>query len=152
MSLDLIRAEIKTKLESIASIGKVQDYIRHAITWEKIEEFYKDNDKINAWFFRVASTPQSKIASGSIALDRQWNFNLFGFYGLKDVEGTGKVFENIVEDVLDEFSDSQDLVAKVRWPDESPPECALIEERLFVGILCHRAQVNLVYDEQVSFQ
>ena len=41
-----MRQAIKEHLESISSVGKVNDYRRHHIDWTRIAENYVDNNKI----------------------------------------------------------------------------------------------------------
>ncbi len=151
MSLALIRTEIKAKLDSISNVGKVNDYRRHHVDWEKIAESFIDGGRINGWFFEWISAPQTKVASGSIVLTRSHGFRIWGLYSLKDNVESAKTFEGIVEEVLNEFSNDQDLISKVRWPDNAPPTLISMDERVFVGVLCHRCQIGLTYNEQLAF-
>lgn len=152
MSLTLIREAIKAKLDSIDNVGEVNDYRRHHITWEKIIENFTDSTgKVNGWFFEWLAAPQTKEASGSIVLTRSHSFRIWGVYSLKDNVASAKTFEGIVEEVLNEFSNDQDLMIKVRWPDDSPPSLVNMDEVGFSGVLCHRCQIGLTYNEQVAF-
>jgi len=151
MSLELIRAKIKSKLESISGIGNVQDYSRHTVNWDEVETFFKKDGRLHLWEIGWASGSQEKTFSGCLALKRIHRFEIVGVYALKDAVASAKTFENLVEDVLDEFTKEEELISKVRWPEDEPPNLASIEERMFVGALCHRALINLVYEEQVSF-
>jgi hypothetical protein len=150
MSLSAIRAEIKSKLESVTGIGQVQDYRRHTIDWNEIATLFKSGSKINGWIIDWTSAPQTKEASGSIILNRRHTFRVWGLYSLKDNVASAKTFDDLVEAILNEFSKDQDLIQYVRWPDDAPPGIVAMDEQMFTGVLCHRAQLALVYEEQVE--
>lgn len=152
MSLSTIRAAIKTELESISNVGKVQDYRRHHIDWDKIISSFVDGGKVNAWIIEWRDAAGDKIAVGSLVVERRHTFRLFGLYSLKDLTESAKTFEDIVEEVMDQFDklDNQTLTTGVRW--FVPSRLQSIDEGLFAGILCHRAEVILSFSERLTNQ
>ncbi len=149
MSVQEIRNNIKSKLESL-DIAKVQDYRRHTVDWDEVAEFFKKNGRINGAIISWRDMTPTKEASGSIAIRRQHTFRIDWMYSLRDDTGSQKTFENLVEDALDEFDKEQDLPnAKARWFE--PARLVGITEGMFSGVLCHRAEIILSYEELIGF-
>jgi len=147
MSWSNIRAQIKTELEKISDVGKVNDYRRHLVSWEKIAEGFLDNGKINGWIIDWSSMRGQKESDTPPVIRRFHTIRIWGLYGLKDVVASAKTFEGIVEDVIDHFDALQDLGGgtKARWSE--PARIESMDEAMFVGVLCHRAQILLSYFE-----
>jgi hypothetical protein len=149
MSLSTIRAAIKTELESISNVGKVQDYRRHHIDWDKIVASFVDDGKVNAWIIEWRDAVGTEIAGQSSVIERRHTFRLFGLYSLKDLTASAKTFEGITEEVMDQFDklDNNILTAGVKW--FAPARLQSVDEGLFAGILCHRAEVILSFSERI---
>jgi len=147
MSLSTIKTAIKTKLEAIDNVGKVQDYRRHHIDWDKIISSFVDNGKVNAWIIEWRDAAGDKIAVGDLVVERRHTFRLFGLYSLKDLTASAKTFEGIVEEVMDAFDKNETLASGVRW--FAPSRLQSIDEGMFAGILCHRAEVILSFSERI---
>lgn len=149
MSLSIIRATIKTELESIDNIGKVQDYRRWHIDWDKIVSSFVDDGKVNAWIIEWRDAVGTEIAGQSSVIERRHTFRLFGLYSMKDLTASAKTFEGIVEEVMDEFDKLPNniLATGVKW--FAPARLQNIDEGMFAGILCHRAEVILSFSERI---
>lgn len=151
MSWELIRTRIKAVLDGIDSVGKVNDYRRHHIDWDKIAENFKDGGRINGWIIDWSGFTPTKEASGSIAIKRAHLIRIWGLYSLRDSIATSKTFENIAEEVVDAFDALELLGGDTRARMEAPAKLLPIEEAMFAGVLCHRCQILLNYSELVVF-
>jgi len=148
MSLQEIRDDIKTKLVSL-DITKVQDFRRHTVDWDEVATFFKKNGRINGAIISWRDMTPAK-ESDPLAIRRQHTFRIDWMYSLRDDTASQKSFENLVEDALDEFDKEQDLPnAKARW--FAPARLVGITEGMFAGILCHRAEIILSYEELIGF-
>ena len=151
MSVAQIRADIKTKLESIENVGKVSDYRRHTVDWEEIAKNFKEGGRINGWIIEWNDMTPTLVATGSIAIQRKHTFRIWGLYSLRDDTASAKIFEGIIEEVCDEFDKERDLPnARARWFE--PSRLVGINEGLFAGVLCHRSEIILSYEELIGFQ
>ncbi len=151
MSWALIRARVKVVLESIDSVGQVNDYRRHHTDWDKIAEDFIDGGRINGWIIDWNGFTPTKEASGSIAIKRVHLIRIWGLYSLRDVTASSKTFENIAEEVVDAFDALEDLGGVTKARMEAPAKLMPIEEAQFAGVLCHRCQILLNYAELVAF-
>lgn len=149
MSLQEIRDDIKTKFDSL-DIAEVQDYRRHTVDWDEIAANFKKGGRINVAFISWNDMTAIKEASGSVAIRRQHTFRIDWLYSLRDDTASQKSFENLVEDAMDEFDKEQDLpTAKARWFE--PARLVGITEGMFSGVLCHRAEIILSFEELIGF-
>jgi hypothetical protein len=155
MSYSTIRAVVKSTLEGISTIEKVQDYRRHHVEWDKIATSFKDtNNRIHGWIIEWDSADPELEASGSRVYSYIHTIRLIGLYSLVDIDATGKTFEDECDTILDTFNALEWLesgstkVARI----QEPAILENIDEAEFVGVLCHRAFIILKYNEQRSYQ
>jgi hypothetical protein len=158
MSYNALATTIKTQLETISTIEKVQDYGRHTVDWDKIAELFKDsNNRIHAWIIEWNNVDPELIATGSRAISYPHNMTLWGLFGLKDTAETQKTLQTEVDAVLDLFNGQKDLIDSVTstikyiMPDDDLCSLTSIDHATFSGVLCNRAQVNLSYEELRSY-
>lgn len=157
MSFSDVRTAVKTVLEAMTTIGdpKVQDYRRHAVSWEKIAAAFLDNsNRINAWIIEWTSVEPVLLATGSRVYTYPHFIRLWGLYGLRDDTATGKTFEDYCDNILDEFNGTAELQygsTKARIVDDNPAALEEFDEAEFVGVLCHRARIKLNYQEQRAY-
>jgi len=142
---------VKEVLESVSGIGQVNDYRRHHADWNKIAESFRSGGKINGWIIDWNGFTPTKEASGSIAIKRVHSIRIWGLYSLKDNVASAKTFEDLAEAVVDAFDALEELGDSTKARMESPARIEAIEEAMFAGALCHRAQIILSYSELVAF-
>jgi hypothetical protein len=159
VALDTIQDEIKNILEGVSGIGMVHDYERWADTWEKLLELFRDsNKKINGWTFTRRTTKRQRTTLGET--EKAHIFVLQGIYSLNDADGSEKVFQNIIENVVEAFDENQtlnDTCLSIN-PDWGPMDGAvgvqvdLVENRMFgkTKILCHFADCRLCALETIA--
>jgi hypothetical protein len=157
MSFSDVRTAVKNTLEAMTTIGspKVQDYRRHAISWEKIAAAFLDNsNRINVWIIEWSGVAPELIATGSRVYRYPHSIRLWGLYGLRDDTATGKTFEDYCDLILDEFNGTEKLesgTTKARIVQDAPASLEDFDEAEFVGVLCHRARIRLNYEEQRAY-
>ena len=154
MSYSTLRAFVKTTLEGINTIEKVQDYRRHHVEWDKIASSFKDsNNRIHAWIIEWDNSEPELEAVGSRVFSYIHTVRLIGLYSLNDTNATGKTFEDECDSVLDEFN-------AVEWITNNgsnfarlhePAKLDSIDEAEFSGVLCHRAFISMQFNETRSY-
>ena len=149
MSVASIRALVKEKLESIDNVGKVQDYRRHHINWDKIIADVVEDGRVNACIIDWNSATGEKRASGSMLVQREHEFRVWFIYSLKDSIASAKTFDNIVEEIMNEFDQEQNLSSYVRWT--VPAKLQSNQEAFYSDIFVHRAEIILTLEEAVAF-
>jgi hypothetical protein len=150
-TLAQIRAAIKAKLEAVANIGQVHDYERFAAREADFQALYKDatDGRIRGWNFYRVSTPERDLDIGEVRRLHTWR--LTGFLSLDDADATGKSFDDLVESIATAFRTDRTLgglIIDMKDMDNefgpSGVQTDSIEPVMFVGVLCHRAQLTLV--------
>jgi hypothetical protein len=153
MSYSQIRSVVKSTLEGISTIEKVQDYKRHHVEWDKIATSFKDsNNRIHGWTILWGGAEPIIAATGSRVYDYIHRIRLVGVYSLIDNDATAKVFEDECDTVLDTFNAIEWLTSgntKVARMEE-PAVLEEPDEAMFVDVLCHRATIVLTYKEPRS--
>jgi hypothetical protein len=146
-----IRAVIKTRIETVADIGKVNDYERYAREMSALKMLYVANiggsDQLRGWYFRRATKQETYLDLQRWVVVNNWTIR--GFMALDDSAGSEKTFDDLVEAVCDKFDMDPELITGA-----DPCEVILDEERggvqvpesgpvLFAGVLCHSARLTL---------
>lgn len=96
MSLSLIRAAIKAKIETVvtANIGTVYDYKRFCNDLATYKELFIRDSKVNTWEIeRDAFSRIERGGAGGIEVPTH-NFIIRGFFSVYDALGSDKVFQD----------------------------------------------------------
>lgn len=148
MSVSAIRAQIKIELESITELSgiTIHDYERRVDNWTDIEEQFKNNNRIHTWlvYWNTATTGMDTTFKGPTPV---WQFQIQGFYSLKDASATEKTFDDISEAVFNHFSNLRRIIAGTRVVSLNIAN----DEVLFAGILCHRSTITLNVEERNDY-
>ncbi len=158
MSYRALATTVKAQLETISTIEKVQDYGRHTVDWEKIAELFKDtDDRIHVWIIEWNNVDPELIATGSRAISYPHNMTLWGLMSLKDNVATQKTLEDEADSILDLFNAQKNLIDSVSsttkyiMPDDELCSLSNMDHAKLSGVLCNRAQMELVYEELRSY-
>lgn len=165
--MNTIRDAIADRLGSVSGVGRVHKTLRHLVNPTELSGAYVVDGVVNAWEIAYLDTPVNNYNSGiANEIHRVRQFRLIGIYGAKESESSSSgsttasriTFENMVDDVLDEFSRIDmsygvDTTRKNAYYMASQPEPARligIDERMVqVGqgqVLCHRAEIRVLVD------
>jgi len=150
MSLANIRAEYKSILSGVTTVGVVHDYERWSVDWSKFLVQFKDaaTGKIKGWTITREKTIEA-FTSGPGA-ERKHAFVIRGYLALDDTAGSEKTFQDLVETVCDTFRPKTTLNGKVEQV-EAPLQVDLVEVRLFGAVLCHYCELRQTVEELLTF-
>ena len=146
-----IRAAIKTKLDAVAGIGKVNDYERYAKDASRMQALYVDGatERLNGCFVAHRATDRLSQGLGRYTVTHRWELRFFR--SLDDVDATEKSFDTLLETVAGAFQTDENLGGLISSTvigegDNAGPAGVQIEEKnavLFCGVLCHAARGTL---------
>jgi len=160
MSLDLIRAAIKTIMEDVSGIGKVHDYQRLTHEWKQYQKLFTKDDIVNMWEIERAEVRRWVEATQGPAggVERVIHtFILRGFYRVNDTQESDKTFQNLVEGVCQAFRTKPTLkvsgtsYAEVVHESEERPIVGIIYKDFLGAVLCHVADISVSVQEKVTF-
>lgn len=148
----IIAADIKTKLETVPGTGIIHDYERQAADLKKFIELFKAPDgKICGWEITRRAVPEHQ--RGAVMAHHQ--MLLHGYMGLQDAAATGRVFQDLCDDIRDKFR-AADSPAGATWeyrngdePEKTPVQVELINDRMFSNVLCHHAVISISVTERI---
>lgn len=145
-----IREQLRLRLETISSVGVVNDYPRNNIKHEDIESNFFANGKLNAWNLRWNNARGTKETGNSLFVSRRHSVIITGYYGIEDAVASAKTFEDIIEDVMNEFDKSHDVdTATGSTQARFYEACSLNinDEFMFSNWLVHRCEIELFIQE-----
>ena len=147
MSQATIRARIKVVLDTVANKGATHDYLRWAVKQVDFETLFKatvgGTDQVRGWEIAYRGFTQEEPHLGRSADQyRAHRFQLDGYLALDDSAETEKTFAALAEAVCNALDADATLNDASLSLYRTPTQLA-IDERLFAGVLCHHAQVDL---------
>ena len=153
MSISAIRATIYSAVNGVTDVGKVYDYERWANEWDDFLTLFKttigSTVQVRGWevsYRGFANQPPMDFSGQHIRAHR---FAVMGYMGLDDSKATEKTFANLAEDVADAIDADATLHGASYYYvidvgiDEHEP-------RMFGGVLCHYALINVIVEEVAS--
>ena len=159
MSLDIIRAELKTILEGVSGMGKVHDYQRLTHEWKTYQKLFTKDSLVNMW--EIERPEVSRWIAATLGpnggVERViHHFILRGFYRINDEQESEKTFQNIVEGVCQSFRAVPQLAltdppAEMVYESDKSPLGATVFKDMLGVVLCHVAEVNISVQEKVTF-
>ncbi len=140
MSVDTMRSAIKTNMEAVSGIGSVLDHVVWTDSWEFIYENFRDaaGDRVHVWFIGLGNSPQPILRNG--IRERNYIFNLIGYYSLKTSNESSKTFENVVDAILNKFDGQASIGAGLT---HIPPTLVAITNTIYVQHAAHTAQIQI---------
>lgn len=141
-----IRGAIKTRLQGVAAVGKVNDYERFAARDKEFQDLYKDaaSGQIRGWNLHRQAKIETSGAVGRNVIVNRWT--LRGFMALNDAAASAITFDNLVEAVCDAFRADETLGGVVASTVTENAAGIQVEESvpvMFAGVLCHSARLTL---------
>lgn len=152
MALADIRSAIKTAMQTVASIGVVNDYEPHATREETVRTFFKSAALayLRGWSITREMTPELNAnthqnASAHLIVIR-------GYQALDTAGATEKDFQDLVETVRVELRKAMrttyGLGAAVVLVGE--PSVRIFEPRSFAGVLVHYVEITQSVTEHLD--
>ncbi len=145
MSDAILRANIKTKLETVSGIGIVYDYERFAADDGRFIELFKhSNGKIMGWEITRNAVPKIEPRGGKFRVTHAYLIK--GYYGLRDADRSEVAMNVIVDAVLLTFMSAKTTGAA----SHTLPRVNTIHARTFGQVLCHYAEIAIDVPEIVE--
>jgi hypothetical protein len=140
-----IRQKIYTEISAITDIGMIYDYERWAIDWVTFINLFKNpvSGRILGWEIGRKGAPATYDSNAEETTTHQYVIR--GFMGLKDADGTEKLFNAKIEDIRDKFRFNFTLDGLCEMA--GPLSANIIEPRMFGGVLCHYCELDLPVQE-----
>lgn len=148
MSEALNRQAIYNILRALPNIGKVYDYDRNAVDWDKFIELFKDapSGRILGWEISRGSAQAEKISS--IEEESSHGFIIRGYMGVKDADKSELLFNAKLEQIRAAFRGNNTLGGLCL--DISALSASVIDVRTFGTVLCHYAELRLTVTELLT--
>jgi len=147
MSVSLIRAGIKAKIETVAGTNKVLDYVVWTDDWQTIyEKFAEGTSRVNTWMVGLGSSGLAVIGNGY--KERPYTFNIIGYYSIKSSDETSKTFEDLIASILDAFDGTNSV--SVGSVITTPMSVAGITNTMYVQHPCHSVNMSITITDKVA--
>ena len=145
MSEAIIRQKIYSEILEIADIGKVYDYERWTADWQAFINLFKDSvsERILGWEIGRKGAPAEYDDNAEEMTSHQ--FFIRGYMGLKDADGTEKLFNAKIELIRAKFRFNFTLDGLCEMA--GPVSADIIELRMFGNVLCHYCELSLPVQE-----
>ena len=147
MSVATIRTGIKTKMESVSSVNKVLDYVVWTNDWQVIyDKFAEGTDRVNVWMVGLNASPSAVVSAG--VRERQYVYNIVGYYSIKTSDETSKVFEDMIDGIINAFdadnsiANGSELISKINL--------TAINNTIFAQHPCHTAVMSLTVTDRTA--
>jgi hypothetical protein len=152
MSDTVIRANLKTTVESVSNIGNVYDYLRWTALYDdflvKVKDTIGGTDLLRLWMITSAGFDQAENRGDdieSIAIPRTHHYRIFGYGQVDDANGSEKTFYTLTEAVVNVLN--LNAVTLTNLPtaiieNVSIAQLGTFEHRMFGSVLCHFARID----------
>ena len=154
MSEALIRAQIKTIMETVPGIGVVYDYERYA---RSLADYFKlmtpvGQDSVKGWVIHREKTDSRQITMGLLGqIERVHSFRIAGILEMDDVAGSEKNFQEILDGIFTAFKANGTLNGSATSHEQIQiDEVTVCLEDEFGGSLYHVADCSLTVTERVD--
>jgi hypothetical protein len=155
LSESLIRAQIKTILESVSGIGVVHNYVRYPRSAGDLLKIMTNTSGIvNGWTISRSTTPSKPITLGPFGLiERDHNFHISGLYEMDDTAASEITLQAICDAIFDVIKSKPTLNGTAIRHDQIQIESIsfiLIGQDEKTADLYHTAELSLVAYERVT--
>jgi hypothetical protein len=145
MSEQTIRQQIFTTLQTVPNIGKVYDYERWSVDWNKFISLFKDNASGRILGWEIGRSAGQGQFLNQIEEERTHHYSIRGYMGVQDADATEKLFNALIESISTTFRGSLDLNGACM--QASALSAAVIDTRSFGSVLCHYCELQLTATE-----
>ncbi len=143
MSVSTIRSDIKAKLISVPEVKNVKDFIIWDDDWRNIVQRFISDGRLHTWFIGWNNSLGNLFKRN--AIQRFYTWNVVGYYSIKTKDESSKVFEGIVEKVMNEFTKSINFLSTAG--STRPMMLQSLQSVPFNNTPAHRAILTIDIDE-----
>ncbi len=152
-----IRARIKTVIESVANTGPVHNRERYIPNWDELKTLFSVTIEnvviLRGWMIslrRVTQSVETFQGSGDAETTAvTYIYRLRGFASLIDANSSEITFAALVLAISKAIQEDATLDQYV-WERETPAVAGIeLGEMMFAGVLCHSAEITLVFQEVI---
>lgn len=148
------RTALYNVVNGVSNKGVCYDRCRLSTTWDTFLSLFKTivsgADQIRGWWIEWRGAPTEELTfepfGGGSSL-RAHSFRVFGVMGLDDSEATEKTFSALAEAIANAINTDSALHDESSFYDCSPASIDVVEPRVFTGVLCHYAEINVTIRE-----
>jgi hypothetical protein len=147
MSESAVRQKVFEIISAVPNVGKVYNYERWAVDWNKFINLFKDtaSSRILGWEICRGGMQSQKI--DVIEESRTHGFKAKGYMAVNDAQASDIEFNAIIEAICNAFKGNHTLGGTCL--DAGPVAVPIIEPRMFGSVLCHYAELNIPVNEIV---
>lgn len=148
-TMDQIRTAIKTKIETVGTVGVVHKHEPYAKSAADLAAKYKTGNpaRLHGWHIRRVSTREKLQDVARWHVYVAWRIR--GVMSLEEADSTEELFDTEIEAIRDAFRADDSLgglIFSCINPDNDEVGVQLLDHRpaLFAGVLCHFAELGLM--------
>lgn len=153
------RDAIEARLNTIANIGAVNDYLRFSADWTAFLAAYtatiSGQKQTRGWAVTFAESNPISRAEGDRFGAVAWNYKfvVFGWMGVKDSTASEQTFFALVESILNDLEGRTDLGLSNVVDYSVEASVQTLDHVMLGSVLCHRAAiaVELTVIESVAY-
>jgi len=143
MSVATIRTAIASKIDAVADTENVKDFVIWTDDWNYIITNMAKDGRINTWMVGLQAIPEIKVGNGW--KETVYIFRVVAYYSIKTSNESSKAFENIIDNVVNDFSKSKSFLSGTY---NDPMLLVANEAAVYVQQPCHRALLNIRVTEK----
>lgn len=145
MALSANLTAIKTLLLAVPGVENVYDSVRN---WQTEQQFRGGAQTvagaIQFWFLTRESSSASDL--GPRFTSRKHRIAIHGYAGVADASESEKVFQALIEDVVEALGGDRKLAATARH--SSPATVRTVDFRVISNVLCHHAELIVEVEDK----
>lgn len=147
MTESTIRANLKTILQGVTSIGTVHDYERWSSTWDVFLSLFKTtisgSDVIRGWTIAMNGAELTPLDTepGAAMFGVTYSYTIRGYFGVNDAAATEKTALALALDVIGALIAGADTLGAAVL-NAPLPQLNTFEYRLIGGVLVHYIEIS----------
>jgi len=145
-----ILTKLKSILDSVAGIGKTYDRLRLTYDDQNNILLFNNSGIFHVWYLTRLNV-ESELFKGKSILRKHF-FRLHGFYALDDANSSAKIFQSLVDTVLNEFQEYLNINILTNSRLIEVPERVEITEETLTNVLCHYCLIPMTVEETKAIE
>lgn len=146
-----IAQELVARISKIANIGIVHFYWRNIYDPVTFKAAFFDRTqglegRINGWMVTRKSIGDNPLTN--YQNERGSLFTLIGYMAVKDSDQTELIFQQVVDDICEEFRPQDSLNGLIETHD--PAQVPVIDHGMLGDVLCHHAEIEIRIQELLN--